>query len=65
LRRTLAADTHFNSLEALTMPTQNEGRVSGDFNFYAPQYARFGSALAAELRWFCQLSGKVAQRTGV
>jgi SAM-dependent methyltransferase len=23
---------------------------SGDFNFYAPQYARFGSALAAELR---------------
>jgi len=32
------------------MPAQNEGRVSGDFNFYGPQYARFGSALAAELR---------------
>src|SRR3954469_1071221 len=32
------------------MPTQNEGRVRGDFNFYGPQYARFGSALAAELR---------------
>jgi|tagenome__1003787_1003787.scaffolds.fasta_scaffold20930169_2 SAM-dependent methyltransferase len=32
------------------MPAQNEGRMSGDFNFYGPQYARFGSALAAELR---------------
>ena len=32
------------------MPVQDEGRVSGGFNFYGPQYARFGSALAAELR---------------
>src|SRR3954451_3351299 len=49
-RRAPAADTHSNSQEALAMPAQNEGRVSGDFNFYGPQYARFGSALAAELR---------------
>jgi SAM-dependent methyltransferase len=32
------------------MPAQNDGRVSGGFNFYGPQYARFSSALAAELR---------------
>jgi hypothetical protein len=32
------------------MPAQNDSRVSGGFNFYGPQYARFGSALAAELR---------------
>src|SRR4051812_25712497 len=49
-RRATAADTQSSSQEVLTMPAQNEGRVSGDFNFYGPQYARFGSALAAELR---------------
>jgi SAM-dependent methyltransferase len=32
------------------MSTENEEHVSGDFNFYGPQYARFGTALAAELR---------------
>jgi hypothetical protein len=32
------------------MPTQDEDRDSGGFDFYGPQYARFGSALAAELR---------------
>ena len=32
------------------MPTQDKGRESGGFNFYGPQYARFGSGLAAELR---------------
>ena len=32
------------------MSTQDEGHVSGGFNFYGPQYARFGSGLAAELR---------------
>jgi SAM-dependent methyltransferase len=32
------------------MTAQNEGRESGGFDFYGPQYARFGSALAAELR---------------
>ena len=42
------------------MSTENEEHVSGDFNFYGPQYARFGTALAAELRrevygeeWVC------------
>ena len=32
------------------MSTQDEGHESGGFNFYGPQYARFGSGLAAELR---------------
>ena len=32
------------------MSTENEEHVSGDFNFDGPQYARFGTALAAELR---------------
>jgi SAM-dependent methyltransferase len=50
LRRATAADTQSSSQEVLTMPAQDESRVSGDFNFYGPQYARFGSALAAELR---------------
>jgi SAM-dependent methyltransferase len=46
----MAAETYASPQEPSTMPTQNEGRVSGGFNFYGPQYARFGSALAAELR---------------
>jgi SAM-dependent methyltransferase len=32
------------------MTAQDEGREGGGFDFYGPQYARFGSALAAELR---------------
>jgi SAM-dependent methyltransferase len=32
------------------MTAQNEGRESDGFDFYGPQYARFGGALAAELR---------------
>jgi SAM-dependent methyltransferase len=34
----------------LAVTEQNEGRASGSFNFYGPQYARFGSELAAEMR---------------
>jgi len=32
------------------MTGRDEGRASGGFNFYGPQYARFDSQLAAELR---------------
>jgi SAM-dependent methyltransferase len=32
------------------MTGQDEGHVSGGFNFYGPQYARFDNELAAELR---------------
>ena len=32
------------------MTGQGEGDASGGFNFYGPQYARFDSDLAAELR---------------
>src|SRR3954466_11510172 len=48
-RRATAADAPAGSQEALTMPAQYESPGPRDFNFYGPQYARYGSALAAEL----------------